>query len=309
MGKLNIPRHIPTPDEAFNDMLGVKKEPSKNDIVDIEIDKLIPYKTKDDKLQQFNLYSQEELEQLAEGIKTLGVLSPVIVRPHPSQLGCYEIIAGHNRTNASELAGLTTVPCIIKNVDDIEAELIMLDTNLDQRKELSFRELSNAYKMKLDIENQQGNRTDLTPRQVVAKFTPAEKRKAQRYARLTYLISSLMIFVEEKQLSFMAGVELSYISESSQELLHDYATENKTKISLRQAEELRKLEKDRDLTSVILQEFFNPTKPTKEKTEKKKTSISIRFADIEGFVDIEQEDLEGYIFRALQAYKNNSDGE
>lgn len=314
MAKLNIPLHkmpvdIPTPDEAFNSMLGVNPKPVNysNNIIEIEIDKLIPYETPEGETQPFDLYSNEDLEELAEGIKSTGVLSPVIVRPHKEKVGCYEIIAGHNRTNASKMAGLFTVPCIIKNIDDDEAEGIMLDTNLNQRKELKPSELANAYKRKLALENKQGQRTDLTSRQNVVKFTPSEKRKAQRYARLTYLLPSLLVLVNEKKLSVMAGVEISYISQCNQIELYKFMDGHQIKISVEQAEKLRELEKETSFDEDVLSIFFFPPKKPKESTPKNPTSIKINFIDIEEYVDITREDLENYIIQAISAYSDKDE--
>lgn len=311
MAKLNIPRHnistIPTPQEALNSMLGVKQTNSDKSIVDINIENLIPYETPEGETQPFDLYSNEDLEELAEGIKSTGVLSPIIVRPHKEKVGYYEIIAGHNRTNASKMAGLFTVPCIIKNIDDDEAQGIMLDTNLNQRKELKPSELANAYKMKLDLDNKQGERTDLTSRQNVVKFTPSEKRKAQRYARLTYLIPFLLVLVNEKKLSVMAGVEISYISQCNQQELYNFINEHQIKISVEQAEKLRELEKETPFNKDVLSIFFFPPKKPKESTPKKPTSIKINFIDIEEYVDVTREDLENYIIQAISAYSDKDE--
>ncbi len=307
MAKINIPRHIPTPDEAHDQMFGISPQSTTSNmaggIVKIEISKLIPYTTPDGEPQPFSLYNEEDLAQLAEGIKSVGVLSPIIVRPHKEKDGCYEIIAGHNRTNASKLAGLSTVPSIIKNVDDDEANIIMIDTNLDQRKELKHSELAKAYKMKLDLENKQGQRSDLTSRQNVVKFTPAEKRKAQRYARLTNLIPFLLVWVDEKQLPFMAGVELSYLSICNQQELFDYIEEREIKLTVEQSEKLRALEQEIPLNEDVLSNFFFPPKASKASTPKKITAIKINFVDIEEYVDTDREDLEHYIIKAICAFQ------
>lgn len=306
MAKINIPRHIPTPDEALDQMFGISPQSTTSNmaggIVEIEISKLIPYTTPDGEPQPFSLYNEEDLAQLAEGIKSVGVLSPIIVRPHKEKDGCYEIIAGHNRTNASKLAGLSTVPSIIKNVDDDEANIIMIDTNLDQRKELKHSELAKAYKMKLDLENKQGQRSDLTSRQNVVKFTPAEKRKAQRYARLTNLIPFLLVWVDEKQLPFMAGVELSYLSICNQQELFDYIEEREIKLTVEQSEKLRALEQETPFNEDVLSNFFFSPKASKASTPKKPTAIKINFVDIEGYVDTDREDLEHYIIKAICAF-------
>ncbi len=299
MGKLNIQRHILTPDEAFNDMLGYKSESNKNSIAEIEIDKLIPFKTKDNKAQPFHLYGEDEINQLAESIKVSGVLEPIIVRLHKEKTGCYEIIAGHNRTVASKLAGLLTVPCVVKEIDDTTATLIMVDTNLNQRQKLLPSEKAYAYQMQKECLD---TLTKYSTAEI-AKQTGESRKNIQRYLRLATIIPELMQYVDDERIQMVAGVELTYLSNVNQEYLAEYLNKNEAlKLNLNQALALRELENERNLYPDVLDEFFNPPKPTKEKT---KTSISIKFADIEVFVDVEQEDLGGYIIRALEFYKEH----
>ena len=255
------PISAPGKTDYFNQLLGG----GKGDIVQIPIAQLIPFSK-----HPFKPYTAEKLAELSEDITQHGVLSPILVRQCESG---YEILAGHNRVNACKLIEVDTIPAIIKEVDDDMATLIMLNTNLNQRDELLPSEKAFAYKMQLETMKRQGERTDLTSRQLVGKLESADLisnsesgRQIQRYIRLTYLIPSYLDMVDEKTLPFMVGVDLSYITEDKQKEIYSFCQANKIKnISLNQSA-LLKLNRDHINEAVLKDIFKQLEKPEKEKT-------------------------------------------
>jgi len=257
----NIMSKVVTPTKAESAFVISSFASSSDAVTQIQIDMLVPFEG-----QPFKPYSQEKLMELVEDIKINGILSPVIVRIMAD--GKYQILAGHNRTNAGRLAGLTTVPCIIKQCDDNEAMLIVVNTNLNQRQELLPSEKAFAYKMQLEAMKRQAGRpkdnscqvgTDLIGTRSdsqIAENSSDSARQIQRYIRLTYLITTFLNMVDDNKLAFMVGVNLSFISESNQTVLYQFALENKTKISLKQAEELKGF--NNDFTFEILFDYFYP---------------------------------------------------
>ncbi len=194
----------------------------------------------------FKVVDDEAMFETAESIKKYGVLVPAIVRPR--QNGGYELISGHRRQRASELAGLDTMPVIIRDIDDDEATIIMVDSNL-QRENILPSERAFAYKLKLEAMKRQGVRSDLTSRQVVGKLETADivgkesgdsGRQVQRFIRLTELSPDLLAMVDEKKIAFNPAVELSYLKPTEQEELLDVMESEQSTPSLSQAQRLKK---------------------------------------------------------------------
>lgn len=172
--------------------------------------------------QPFRPYSEEKLERLVADIAVNGVLSPIIVRPKGSM---YEVLAGHNRWNASRKAGLTTIPAIIQDVDDDTAVLIMVNTNLNQRDELSHSEKAGAYKAQLEAMKRKAGRPQNNPSQIgtqkrsdqeMAEQVGESRNQIQRYIRLTYLVPELLSMVDSGELAMTPGVDLSYLAPEEQ---------------------------------------------------------------------------------------------
>ena len=265
----------PTPKEAFNMMLGGT---SQKDIRELEISSLIPYPN-----QPFRPYSEEKLLELAEDIKENGVLSPVIVRPMEDG---YQILAGHNRVNASKLAGLLTVPCIVKDFDDAMAQLVLVNSNLLQRQELLPSEKAFAYKMQLDAVKQQGKRSDLTLYPLgtqldsgdnLAKINNDSRTNIFRFVRLTSLTPEILSAVDSNELPLRAGVELSYLNEETQSRLLEYIEAYHAKIDLKAAELLRARSDNGDLTrDKIISLLSKPPKEPKEKTPVKLQTTALQ---------------------------------
>ncbi len=216
----------------------------------------------------FKVVDDEAMQRTVESVARYGVLAPAIARPRPE--GGYEIISGHRRLHAAELAGLKTIPVIVRNMDDDAAVIAMVDANL-QRETILPSERAFAYKMKLEAMKHQGQRTDLTSGQVGPKLRSDEqlaldsgesRKQVQRFIRLTELIPELLDMVDQKQLSFNPAVELSYLSQPEQHELLDAMEYAQSTPSLSQAQRLKKLSQEGtlDLTTMrtIMSEIKKP---------------------------------------------------
>ena len=195
----------------------------------------------------FRVVDDEEMMKTAESVRDFGVLTPAIVRPDPD--GGYEIVSGHRRHRASELAGKETMPAIVRDLDDDAAIILMVDANL-QRESILPSERAFAYKMKLDAIKHQGQRTDLTSSQVGMKLQALDivgqeagdsRNQVHRFIRLTSLIPELLDMVDEKKIAFNPAVELSYLDESQQRDFLEAMNDTQNAPSLSQAQRLKKL--------------------------------------------------------------------
>jgi len=195
-----------------------RQEQQREQVQQIPIDELYPFKN-----HPFKVLDDESMQRTVESVEQYGVLSPLIARPRPE--GGYEIISGHRRQHAAQLAGLETLPVIVRNMDDDAAVLLMVDSNL-QRENILPSERAFAYKMKLEALKNQGARSDLTSSQVgtklradekVAKDSGESRNQVQRFVRLTNLVPELLDMVDEKKISFNPAVELSYLDEKQQQ--------------------------------------------------------------------------------------------
>lgn len=216
----------------------------------------------------FKVVDDEAMQRTVESVARYGVLAPAIARPRPE--GGYEIISGHRRLHAAELAGLKTIPVIVRNMDDDAAVIAMVDANL-QRETILPSERAFAYRMKLEAMKHQGQRTDLTSGQVGPKLRSDEqlaldsgesRKQVQRFIRLTELIPELLDMVDQKQLAFNPAVELSYLSQPEQHELLDAMDYAQSTPSLSQAQRLKKLSQEgtlnRDTMRTIMSEIKKP---------------------------------------------------
>ena len=220
-----------------------RQEQQREQVQQIPIGELFPFKN-----HPFKVLDDESMQRTVESVEQYGVLSPLIARPRPE--GGYEIISGHRRQHAAQLAGLETLPVIVRNMDDDAAVLLMVDSNL-QRENILPSERAFAYKMKLDAIKNQGARSDLTSGQIVQKSKLSIERVAedagegyktvQRFIRLTNLIPELLDMVDEKKIAFNPAVELSYLDESQQRDFLEAMQDTQNAPSLSQAQRLKKL--------------------------------------------------------------------
>ena len=219
-----------------------RQEQQREQVQQIPIGELFPFKD-----HPFKVLDDESMQRTVESVEQYGVLSPLIARPRPE--GGYEIISGHRRQHAAQIAGLETLPVIVRNMDDDAAVLLMVDSNL-QRENILPSERAFAYKMKLEALKNQGARSDLTSRQVVGKLEAADLvgkgneesgRQVQRFIRLTNLVPELLDMVDEKKIAFNPAVELSYLDESQQRDFLEAMNDTQNAPSLSQAQRLKKL--------------------------------------------------------------------
>ena len=227
----------------------------------IELSELYPFRN-----HPFKVKDDEAMANTVESVKQYGVLVPAIVRPR--EAGGYEIVAGHRRHHASELAGKTEMPVILRDLDDDEATIIMVDSNL-QRESLLPSERAFAYKMKLNAIKHQGERNDLTSRQLVGKFENADivgqaagesGRQVQRFIRLTALIPDLLNLVDDKKIAFNPAVELSYLKIEEQVLLLDVMESEQATPSLSQAQRLKKFSQEGSLSVDVMRAIMSEEK-------------------------------------------------
>ena len=219
-----------------------------------------PYKVRDD----------ESMRETAESVKTFGVLVPIIVRPCHG--GEYEIISGHRRKRACELAGIDAMPAIVRDLDDDAATIVMVDSNL-QRENVLPSERAQAYKMKLDALRRQAGRKakensvqvgqnseSRTSREILAENSPDSSTQIQRYIRLTELAPELQEMVDNKKIAFTPAVELSYLSESEQQLLLDAMDSEQATPSLSQAQRLKQFSQRGELTAEVMRTIMSEEK-------------------------------------------------
>ena len=214
----------------------------------------------------FKVLDDELMEQTVESIKQIGVVSPLIVRPDPE--GGYEILSGHRRLHAAQLAGLETVPVIVKEMDDDAAIIFMVDSNL-QRENILPSERAFSYKMKLEAMKHQGQRGDLTSDQVgqkswavnqLADDANESKTQVQRFIRLTNLIPEILDMVDEKKIAFNPAVELSYLKPSEQKEFLEAMDYAQASPSLSQTQRLKKLSQEGGCTLDAMCEVMNEIK-------------------------------------------------
>ena len=219
-----------------------RQEEQREQVQQIPIDALHPFTN-----HPFKVLDDEAMTRTVESIAQYGVLAPLIARPRPE--GGYEIISGHRRQYAAKLAGLETLPVIVRQMSDDAAVILMVDSNL-QREHILPSERAFAYKMKLEALKNQGVRSDLTSDQVGQKLWSVEqvasdagesKTQIQRFIRLTNLIPELLDMVDEKKISFNPAVELSYLDESQQRDFFEAMEDTQNAPSLSQAQQLKKM--------------------------------------------------------------------
>ena len=250
-------------DDLFSTEEG-RQDAKLEKIQEIPLSELHPFKN-----HPFKVKDDEAMMETADSIKQYGVLVPAIARPDPE--GGYELVAGHRRHRASELAEKETMPVIVRDLDDDAATIIMVDSNL-QRESLLPSERAFAYKMKLEAVKHQGARTDLTSRQVgeksqtsiqlVASQAGESQRQVQRYIRLTELIPELLDMVDEKKIALSPAYQIAALPQESQNLLYDTIESEQATPSLSQAQRIRKLSQSGKLNEdSMLQIMMEQKKP------------------------------------------------
>ena len=231
-------------------------------VVQMKLDDLHPFEG-----HPFKVLDDEMMAQTIESIKAIGIVSPLVARPDPD--GGYELLSGHRRLHAAKLAGLESVPVIVREMDDDAAVIFLVDSNL-QREGLLPSEKAYAYRMKLEAMKHQGERTDLTSAQVgqklawavnqVASGANTSRTQVQRYIRLTNLITDLLDMVDERKIAFNPAVELSYLTVKEQKHFLEAMEYTQSPPSLSQAQRIRKLSQSGECTLMAMCRILNEEK-------------------------------------------------
>jgi len=256
----------------------------------------------------FKVKQDEAMAEMVDSVKQYGVLVPALVRPKAD--GGYEMVAGHRRKCAAMLAGITEMPCIIRNLTDDEATIIMVDSNL-QRETILPSEKAFAYKMKLEAMKRQGQRSDLTSaplepklkgsrsNEELAASSPDSRSQIQRYIRLTELIPPVLDMVDSSKIAFRPAVELSYLSKEQQQSLYDTMECEDCTPSLAQAIKMKEFSRDGKLTEEVILSIMQEEKPNqREQFKMSKERISKYFAP-----GTPAQKIEDTIIKALELYR------
>lgn len=254
----------------------------------------------------FHVRLDEDMDQLVESIKERGIITPVTLRQKPD--GRYEIVSGHRRTKACELAGLTTVKAEIKELSRDEAIILMVESNL-QRTTILLSEKAFSYKMRLEAMNRQGQRTDLTSvplgqklgktsREVLADSSTDSNTQIQRYIRLTHLIPPLLDLVDSGKIAFRPAVELSYLTEEEQNSLLDSINSEQSTPSLAQASKMKEFSQNGKLNADVILSIMCEQKPNQ------KEKISFQSERLKPFIpkNFTAKQAEDYVIKALEYY-------
>lgn len=264
MAKSNASEMLTSLDNLFTTQ-EQRDEAKRDSVQDIPISQISDFPE-----HPFKVKQDEAMLEMAESVRQYGVLVPGLVRQLED--GSYQMVSGHRRKLASELAGRDTIPCIVRDLTDDEAVIIMVDSNL-QRERVLPSEKAFAYKMKLDAMRRQGQRTDLTSRPMVEKLESVEKmgrdtgesgRQIQRYIRLTNLIPEILDMVDDGRIAFRPAVELSYLTEQEQSALYDTMGREDCTPSLAQAIKMKAFSRDGKLTDAVILSIMEEEKPNQK---------------------------------------------
>ncbi len=290
--------------KSVEELLGVVNEEAA---MDIEIYKISGFKG-----HPFKVVDDEKMQELVESIKVNGVLSPVLIRP--TGMDTYEMISGHRRLHAAQLAGLTAIPSIIREMTDDEAVIAMVDANI-QREELLPSEKAFAYKMKMEAIKNQGKRSDLTSSQNETKLRADEKlaqeagesrAQIQRFIRLTELIPELLEYVDKKRISFTIGVDISHLDKEIQKWLFEYIRDNGL-VKPKQIALLRKACETGIMTEGKLIAILNDSQPGR--TPSTKNLISEKKLRKYFPADYTEEDMRSVIVELLEQWSLGKESE
>ena len=249
--------------KSYDSIFQSEEQRNTEEIKPVPISELKPFTE-----QPFKVKLDEDMDALVESIKQCGVLTPVIARPHKD--GGYEILSGHRRVKACELAGITDIPVVIKNLDDDTATILLVDSNL-QREHILPSEKAFAYQMKLEaMKRKAGRPSKENPRQIVGNLESADilgqdtgesGRQIQRYIRLTNLIDPILDMVDNNQIAMNAAVEISYLGSKEQAAVMQSIEKEETSPSIAQARKMRKFHQDGNLSNAVIDSIMMEQKP------------------------------------------------
>ena len=254
---------------SFDDLFGTEQpQTGTEQVQEIALSELHEFKG-----HPFKVLDDEKMQDLVESVKINGVLTPVLLRMDENEE--YEMVSGHRRMHAAQLAGLTTIPAIVRELSDDDAIVAMVDANI-QREELLPSEKAFAYKMRLEAMKRQGQRSDLTSSPLATKLQSGRsdtelgelvgesKDQIRRFIRLTELVPEILQMVDEKQIAFRPAVEISYLAEEQQYTLLEAMSYNDATPSLAQAIKMKKFNQDGKLTDEVIQSIMEEEKPNQK---------------------------------------------
>ncbi len=304
MSKNGINMTLPTADDLFSTQ-EERDEGKRESVREIPLAEISDFPN-----HPFKVKMDEEMQDMKESIRKYGVLVPALVREKPG--GGYEMVAGHRRKMASELAEQTTMPCLVRNLSDDEAIIVMVDSNL-QREKILPSEKAFAYKMKLDAMKRQGERTDLTSvpmaqklqgktsRQLLGEQVGESQDQIRRYIRLTELIPSILEMVDEGQVAMRPAVELSYLPKEQQKILYDTIQSEDCTPSHVQAIKMRKFSEEGKLDEDVIFSVMTEEKPNQvEQFRMPRKRIDRYFPQ-----GTSKKQIEDTIVKALEFYQRN----
>ena len=285
---------------SIDELLGVVNEEAA---MEIEINKIHAFKN-----HPFKVLDDEKMQDLIESVKLSGVLTPVLLRVDNNDE--YEMISGHRRLHAAKMAGLTTIPAIVRELSDDDAVIAMVDANI-QREELLPSEKAFAYRMKLEAMKRQAGRPKnnsgqndqnlmgTVSRDVLAKQVGESSKQVQRYIRLTELIPELLDMVDKKKIGLVQGVDISFLTEQGQEWVQGILEETGASISTTQSSKLKEYGKNGELTLPMVKLILVEEKPKERKVTIKADKISRYFTE-----DYSSEDIENIIYQLLEEWQS-----
>lgn len=266
----------------------------KNQIVNVELSELHTFQN-----HPFKVNDDKEMEELTESIRQHGVLIPGIVRPRAE--GGYELIAGHRRKHGSELAGKTEMPVIVREYTDDEATIMMVDSNI-QRESILPSEKAKAYALKYEALKHQGKKSGKSTLDQVGEAAGENAKKVQRYLWLSKLSDQLLQMVDEKRLGLSQGVDVSFLSEQSQQLVADTIEQGQYAVSISQSKKLKEYEKQNELTPTVVRLILEEKNVNKRKVTLKMDKLSQYFSE-----SYSSEEMENIILQLLDEWKKTQE--
>lgn len=285
--------------DSFDDLFGASAVENPNQteqVVEVSLDELHTFKN-----HPFRVLDDTKMEETVESIKKYGVLMPGIARPRKE--GGYEIIAGHRRKRGSELAGKDTMPVFIRNYTDDEAVVIMVDSNI-QREDILPSEKAKAYAMKYEALKHQGKRDGGSTFETIGEPAGESAKTVQRYIRLAGLLDELLDMVDKKQLGFIPGVDIAYLTKEQQYWVFEILSTASCSVTKEQAASLKEYGKSDELTKAVVELIL-----CKERTKEKK--ITIKQDRIRKYFpeDFSNQEIEDVIYQLLEEWKNKNRSE
>lgn len=280
---------------SFDDLFGANEAVAGETVTSVPLSQLHTFKG-----HPFRVLDDEKMQETVESVKQYGVLMPGIVRPHPE--GGYEVIAGHRRWRACELAGLTEMPVIIREMDDDTAVVLMVDTNI-QREDILPSEKAKAYRMKYEAMKHQGSKGDKYTADVIGEAAGDSGRTVQRYIRLSELVTELLDLVDENKIPMVAGEKLSYLKTEEQEWIVDAIGNSGIFPSKAQAEQLKESSEAGELTEGKVYAVL-------VRKEKENVNVTISAKKIRNYFPVEysREQIEDVIYTLLEEWKQKEGG-